>query len=180
MKRFVLSILLLAVIVAASWAKTLWDERRAEERFRRDSADLVKERDNLAQIVDSLTIALGSTRDSLEWMIVKQRETLAFERDSLRHFISELQSQVVRLSGELDKADRQLMAVEAKYKKKSPGIDHRRILAFYTQRHQKLPTDLTAYEQRVALDEIKQLTAKKFSISVAALDAIVKDIGREN
>jgi hypothetical protein len=51
---------------------------------------------------------------------------------------------------------------------------HKEILAYYKQRYQGLPNDLSAYERRIALSEIRQESADKFKISVTELNNIRK------
>jgi len=49
------------------------------------------------------------------------------------------------------------------------------ILSYYKKRYRALPKDLSPYEKRVALAEIRDETAQKFSIPLSELDEIRTD-----
>jgi len=49
---------------------------------------------------------------------------------------------------------------------------HAQILGFYKQRFESLPKDLSVYENKVAVSEIRDETAQKFAITLSELDKI--------
>ncbi|MEA1980558.1 MAG: hypothetical protein U9N54_06255, partial [candidate division Zixibacteria bacterium] len=49
---------------------------------------------------------------------------------------------------------------------------HQQILTYYKDRFKKLPADLSNYERRISLNEIKEETAQKFEISLVELKNI--------
>ncbi len=56
--------------------------------------------------------------------------------------------------------------------KENSLLKHKQILSYYKKRYRSLPKDLSPYEKRVALAEIRDETAQKFSIPLSELNKI--------
>jgi uncharacterized membrane protein len=63
----------------------------------------------------------------------------------------------------------ELSAAEKQQQREKAIIDH------YQKRYQSLPRDLSAYERRVALGEVRSETASKFGLSLSELDTLLKN-----
>jgi uncharacterized membrane protein len=63
----------------------------------------------------------------------------------------------------------ELSAAEKQQQREKAIIDH------YQKRYQSLPRDLSAYERRVALGEVRSETASKFGLSLSELDTVLKN-----
>jgi hypothetical protein len=113
------------------------------------------------------------------------------EIDSLQHKIEQIESSYadsLRLQGsvssrEIDSLKRRLKAsvAEAAQQATADGEEqasvsdrHLQILAYYKERFRNLPSDLSAYERKAALTEIRIESAEKFAISVDELNRIRK------
>ena len=62
-----------------------------------------------------------------------------------------------------------------KSSKPSTESKHREILNYYKKAVGDLPGDLSAYERRVALSEIRNDTARKFAITISQLNSLRKE-----
>ena len=169
MKRLLLIIVLLGALVAIGWLKHVRDTQReadirseassanqaavAREQATSDSLkDLLGERESTySQELTSRDAQLVATADSLDAIIAAQGETI----DSLTSANDKL----------AEKASNTTPATQGK-------AAHKDILAYYKQEADKLPGDLSTYERRVALSEIRTRTAKKYAITVTRLNEI--------
>ena len=105
-------------------------------------------------MVESLQV-----RDSLQ----------ASERDSLTQVLATKDDSLAALRKLAQKGqDTQKTAASQTY-------SHEEILKYYKTSYRDLPKDLSPYERRVALTEIRDKTTRKFSITLAQLDKIRKD-----
>jgi polyribonucleotide nucleotidyltransferase len=175
MKKLLLAILLVLALVAVSYYKTSRQTSKAETAYRegysQGSAELdvrLAGQDSLRQLIvdyDSVVAeSLGRLRAS------HRRET-----DSLTEVISAQKDSLKRLAAAQQAAARSATAHRQDASASSGTADgHRKILAAYNKRYKELPNDLSPYERRVALSEIREETAKEFSISVAELNKIRK------
>jgi len=65
-------------------------------------------------------------------------------------------------------------AVKTAVSRNTIDIDkrHRELLAYYKKRYDTLPSNLTEYERKVAISEIRQETASKYLITIAEFNRI--------
>jgi len=93
------------------------------------------------------------------------------EIDSLEVAAQALQDSVHLLQAAKKTEDADSASV-AEAKKKLTQSKDEKVVVYYKKRYQALPKDLSQYEQRVALAEIRTETADKFKISLAELSRI--------
>ena len=176
MKKIVLAVAFLGLIVAASYYRAVTHKKQvktAYEQGRTESAQQV--------------IEYGKRFDSLAYS-VRQQELEAAESlwyrefayrigyDSLTAAIEQKNSNIDSLKSELQqlreqKETKQIGKKPAKHK----ASEHEQILSYYKKRYRALPGDLSPYEMKVALREIRDETAQKFSVSLRELNKIRKD-----
>ncbi len=109
-------------------------------------------------------------RDSVA-LVRAQSDTVI---DSLTQRVEQQSDQIQKYAAELKKRPK------TKSLAKSPTTQtnrHKEILSYYKNRYETLPKDLSEYEMRVALTEIREETATKFAISVADLETIRRNNG---
>lgn len=168
MKKFLLAILLLVMVIGVSYVKD-WRQSQHEESL---FSEGVKAGEGSA---DSLRVAA----ESLEVLIDQQQELYA---DSAEITRAEYASRIDSLEGLIAQRDSSLKSSSTAPDKPAatkPSAEEERarrqqekndaIIAYYKKRYKDLPDDLSAYEKRVALAEIAEETAAKFSITEDAL-----------
>jgi len=175
MKKLMLALAFLAVVVAVSYYRAVThkqQESAAYELGRTESAHQVSELDKqFNSLMDSTKRQQLEAVDSL-W----QRE-LAYQGalDSLNRVLDRKGSEIASLRAELEQVRSRIPSSKTdKRAKKQKASRHEQILSYYKKRYRSLPKDLSPYEKRVALAEIRDETAQKFTISLQELDKIRK------
>lgn len=180
MKKVILFIILLGVLIGIIFVKTGRDQAQIDEAFRSGVAKAQLEVTAYQKRVESLRVSTDKTR--LDWADSLRRHDSVFAvyRDSVRQLLV-AQSDKIK---ELQKKSRSSVktvsngttASAPKTKNDTGGVlsRHAQILTYYKNRYRELPGDLSTYERRAALTEIRQETVNKFAITLAELDQIRK------
>lgn len=182
MKKIFLGIFLLVLLLAVSYFQ-----------FTRQSAGRTKAyRKGYHAGADSVQVAQPDF-DSLASLLTQERQALVEYQtlmedsvgqiDSLRQrSVDSLERVISRQNSDISRLKRQTLAKKSPPKNQqavktpvSSGPSHEEILGYYKQAMSKLPSDLTDYEFRVSVDEIRTETAAKFSITVERLNQIRAD-----
>lgn len=175
MKKILLIIVLAVLVLAVSYVKTTFDRKNASAAY----GDGIADRTELVQArvqIDSLT-EIAQTAGEADQLIDSLEYMSAAEYDSLTCIIEEQKRQLAELN-EPKQPEVVLAAAPkkeqapAKVEKKGPSkteLRHRQILSYYKTRYKDLPGDLSKYEHKIAMSEIRQETAQKFAITLADL-----------
>ena len=169
MKRLLLIVFLVVVLVGIGWFKHVRDSQR-EEDIRTDA--LSQNQEAVAQeqaTSDSLKTLLGERESTYTQELTARDEQLATTADSLDAIITAQGETIDSLTSAYDKLAEKATDNTSSTKGKAA---HKDILAYYKQEAGKLPGDLSAYERRVALSEVRTRTAQKFAITVTRLNEI--------
>ncbi len=176
----VTALVLLAVVLGVSYIKALKADSSQDELYSKASEQLSRQiEDSLSRhnhLVDSLQQA--TTQQQLDFLTVVNRAALQHRAD-----IDSLSAQLSVRDSVIDSMSRQLADVEksggegadesdkltAEQKAKQRQME---IIDYYKQRYQSLPGDLSAYERKVALGEIRSETANKFGLSMTELESL--------
>ena len=173
MKKLLLGLILIAALAGVVYLKSQRAEqyraRIAEESY----ASGLGEGEELRGQVDSLS-GLVRLKDSAYAESTAVRQQLyTGQLDSLNQKVQVQEEQIQDLSGQLAQK-----TAESKVVAKSGSGDtsrkHLEILNYYKKAVNGLPGDLSAYERRVALSEIRNETAERFSITVSRLNSLRK------
>ncbi len=169
MKKLLLGIVLIVVLVAISWVKVSRDrEREAASRLEGLKVGAAKIEQQQGKI-DSLASLVGKQDSSIVESLAVRDSLLDSVTDSLSGVIESQGERIEQLKQEKYERSASPPVPEKSAPKKAA---HKDILAFYKQEIEKLPPDLSDYERRVASEEIREETAKRFSITVKRLDEI--------
>jgi uncharacterized protein YciW len=179
MKKIVLAVVLLGVLFGIVFIKTGRDQAKVDEAFQQGVAKAQLEVTVYQKRLESLRVAGDQTR--LAWSdSVRVRDSiLTHYKDSTSQIII---AQADRIK-ELQRKARPSMksapksgatATAVKNDATAPPIRHAQILTYYKNRYRELPVDLSAYERKAALSEIRQETATKFSVTLTELNEIRK------
>ena len=171
MKKLLGAIVLIVVILVVSYAKIIRQDRRVDDAHQ-DGLQLgsaaraasEQEADSLTELIEGYVLSL--TDSQRVWSERNQAET-----DSLTAIIAS-RDEVIKAWTDSQQAVEESLANAPQYQKPATMYSHREILAYYKERYRALPKDLSPYETRIALAEIRTESARKFSISVDELDKI--------
>jgi hypothetical protein len=174
MKKLLLGIVLLAALVGVVYLQSERAEQQrakiAEEGFRAGLTD----GEELRAQVDSLTGVVEHQDDALAESVAVREDIYAGEIDSLTDQIQAQEVKIADLSNKLEQ-EATTSRVAAQNTTAVPNKQHLEILNYYKKAVIGLPGDLSSYERRVALSEIRNETAEKFSITVSRLNSIRKE-----
>ena len=185
MKKGILFIVLLGVLIGIIFVKTGRDQAQIDEAFRQGVAKAQIEVTTYQKRVESLRVSTDN--NLLAWADSLRRHDSLFAvyRDSVKELLV-VQADKIK---ELQKKSRTpaknpsngATALASKTKSDTGGVlnRHTQILAYYKNRYRELPDDLSAYERKAALTEIRQETVGKFAIKLAELAEIRKIIKLE-
>lgn len=171
MKKLLLILFLGSLLVAVSYYKTTLQDEKVTDAYDSGRTEASEDIQKSQLLVDSLKDQLSANETKLS-----QSENLAdtirlCQNDSLKEVVAQKELAIAGLTSQS-----QTIIAQKKTKSDSSKAQrkHIEILAHYEKLYKNLPTDLTAYERRVALAEIRDLSARKFSISVEELNRIRK------
>jgi len=173
MRKILIILTLGAVLVAVSYYKTMLQETKetaAYESGRQQASqdlDLVQSRaDSLDQALVATHAELGQAKTALDTVRLAQT-------DSLQGLVADQQEKIKKLS-QKKPTEKSSNTTVARKKTSSKEARNRKILAHYKKLHSNLPGDLSAYEKRVAIAEIREESANKFAITIGELNRIRK------
>lgn len=175
MKKIGLAVILICLLAGVSYIKSVRKAAGEDEAFRQGRREAISEAVVDLKLADSLQTELGrqtvAFADSLiergrqyNRVIDSLSETLVSGADSISNLNRELKASLKKRS---DFTQRKSTASKAE-------IRNKKILADYRKRYESLPADLSKYELKVALNELRGETADKFGISLRQLGDLRK------
>ncbi|MDF1544343.1 MAG: hypothetical protein P1R58_04495 [bacterium] len=170
MKKIVLAIVLLAILAGVSYVKSIRGQNVKNEAFKQGRKLSASELSQTAAQAESLKIALSNKELELADSITARSLRETARMDSVVQLISEKEKQIDHLQGKLKKSQEKSSAGSQKTDPKE-ALD-KKIIEYYKTRYSRLPADLTEYEKKVSLNEIREETAAKYSITAAKLKEI--------
>ncbi len=170
MKKIILAAVILVLIVGLSYIKTLRDYDRSRAYYQDGKADAVQELDEYKNEADSLKFAVGEQQVAFADSLVRKDISYQSRIDSLEGVVDQQQNQISTLAA---KTETKPAAAISKTTSPKPTLSkHEQILKYYKKRYTNLPKDLSDYEKRIAINEIREETSLKFSISLQELKKI--------
>lgn len=170
MKKIALAFLLLILLVAISYLTSLRSQAKLQTKYdqgyekgNQAATAATKRADSIGTAMDK---AVASYRDSLE----TARASRERETDSLRTIVADKDSAISTLKQKAKSTKSGKNG--AKPVSTQASLNHSQVLDYYKRRLNELPKDLSDYERKVALNELRDETARKFSITVGELDKI--------
>ncbi len=170
MKKLLLIVLMLALIVGVSYVKIMRDRDRHDAAFRAGEKNAHTEVMLAEQTADSLKTALAEREVSFGDTLTARDAAHRAELDSMAATVDSLENRVDNLQTALAKSKTAARKSTASAPKK-PSL-HEQALTYYKKRYKELPSDLSPYEQTVAVREIREETASRYKITLAELNRI--------
>ncbi len=171
MKKIVLAFLLLIIIVAVSYLKSVRDQSNRQKLYQEGLDKGTTEVAVYRQTADSLKATLDSSRTAFADSTGKLQQAQNAETDSLKQVIADREQALLQATSKKKAAAKVQPKPKPADSVQSAG-KHAEILAYYKRRLQELPKDLSDYEKKVALNEVRDETVKKFSISLTELEQL--------
>jgi G3E family GTPase len=168
MKKILLIVLLLVLVVAVSYIKTVREHQRSEAFYDDGKMAAARDVDAYQKETDSLKKATAEQQLAFADSLVQKDTRHRSEVDSLENVVDQLEQKVNTLSQ--DKSS--TTATVTKKPTTKTLSKHEKILDYYKRRFANLPKDLSEYEKRIAINEIREETSQKFSISLSELKKI--------
>ena len=177
MKKVVFALVFLALVVAVSYYRAVTQKERTQAAYERGKEESTHQVEEYAERFDSL--AYSVRRQELEAAESLWQRELAYRwaYDSLARIVSLEKSETDSPKTKFEPAQPHNEKTESDIDttKENSLLRHKQILSYYKKRYRALPKDLSPYEKRVALAEIRDETAQKFSIPQSELDKIRTD-----
>jgi hypothetical protein len=179
MKKLLLGVVLLAALVGISYLKTTLDSERAAEAFIDGHRTGTKSAQAALPDTDSMSGAFEQERRALVEKNEVLADSLAAREQEHAQVVDSLSDRVASQQEQIDKLKKKVASAPSASSPKptrttTAGSTESQIVNHYKLAVAKLPSDLSAYEYRVALAEVKTETAEKFKITVDRLDEIRK------
>jgi hypothetical protein len=169
MKKVLLALLLLVLIIAVSYLKTAREHDRSRAYFEEGRLNAAGDLDKYEKQAESLKLTVAEQQLAFADSLVRKDISYQSRIDSLETLADRQQNRIDSLSGKIVTS---ATASEAKSSSESQLSKHEQILKYYKKRYANLPEDLSTYERRIAIDEIREETSQKFAISLQELKKI--------
>lgn len=168
MKKLLLAILLIALIVGVAYVKDWREDRNRQQVFAEGLQQGRQDGERDREVIDSLQQTLQSAEAAFADSVSRHTQQYEDQLDSLGEEIVRRDSAIDALTNRSQTAQNAAKTDSAEQRRQREVT----ILAFYKQLFLALPADLSAYEKRVAIDEIRQQTADKYGITVTELNRL--------
>ncbi len=172
-KKILLVLVLLAGVVALGYYQSTRQAAAQRDQYRLGSQKGEREAAQTNQKLDSLQGLMGRIQREFADSLTRAEAVHRTETDSLRQIIAardqELKQALERrksVSNKGNTGNTQTIGSNEITQK------HAQILAYYKKRLEGLPRDLSEYEKRIAVNEVRDETVRKFSISNSELERI--------
>ncbi len=172
MKKALLIALLVIMILVLSYVKQQRQEDQQADAFEKGKLEAGTELAGFKNSVDSLKVEMGSKEVTFADSLVRVDQSYQNEISNLSTVVDAKSDTIEVLSGKLKSiSTSKTKANTSTSKKLSSELSkkHAQILTYYKKRYKNLPSDLSQYERRIALNEIEEETAQKFIISLTEL-----------
>ncbi|MBI5267394.1 MAG: hypothetical protein HY851_09210 [candidate division Zixibacteria bacterium] len=180
MKKIIVAIVLLGVLLGIVFVKTNREQSQVDEAFRQGVAKGQLEVAAYHKRLESLRVSTEQFKIAWSDSVRIRDSILAYYRDSVNQIILAQTDKIKELSKKTRYAAKSSPKAAAttstaqKPDSVAPTSRHAQILAYYKNRYKDLPGDLSVYEKKAALNEIRQETATRFSISLTELNELRK------
>jgi len=165
--KLLLSFVLLLMIVAVSYFQAARRQSKIDNSFILGKKTSQKEILALQSATDSLTTKIGRQEVIHAESLFQREKQVQRNTDSLAEIISSQQQSITELKKKRTPVKSTVVQKSAESEKK-----HKELLSYYKKRYESLPTDLSEYELKVAVFEIRQETSQKFSITLTEFNRI--------
>ncbi|MBK7141137.1 MAG: hypothetical protein IPH75_03520 [bacterium] len=172
MKKLALAFVLLLALLAISYVTSLRSQAKLKQQYDQGFERGNQETVEATRRADSLRTAMEQSTSRYQESLKVVQAEYASETDSLQSIISDKDSTILALKQKAKVTKASASKPTTKPAASQASLNHTQILNYYKRRLGDLPKDLSEYERRVALTELRDETARKFAISLGELDKI--------
>ena len=172
MKKFLVALLLLTVVVAISYYKVIRQGSEVNQAYNSGYSDGTSEFTSVSAKVDSLQQIVSETESAWADSFAVTDSLRLHELDSLTKLVEQQSESLKTLTMKSAGVDAPSSTETGEDSADARKQKQAQVLAFYKKQYEELPADLSPYERRVALTEIRKQTIRQFSISMDELDKI--------
>jgi len=170
MRKILLGIILLALVVGISYLKSVRALDRDQDSYEKGRTEVQAEAVEQANAADSLREVLGQKEVEHANIMIQQEIEHSVEVDSLKCVID---VQQMNLAAQPKSAPPNTDT--AINKKPAPPTFEEKVLNYYKAQYETLPSDLSSYEKKIAIGELREKTAAKFKITLEQMNKIRRD-----
>jgi len=164
MRKLLLGILIIILLVGVTYYKNQREQAQEQTVYAEGFEAGEKQALENSLAIDSIERELAREQEVIDSLkATGESHTVAL--DSLARLTRRQEARIGELQRENDRLAK---------KAEQAGSRTQQILAHYNQRYNDLPSDLSDYEYKVALTEIRTETAQKFGITTDELNRIRK------
>jgi hypothetical protein len=188
-KRIILAVLLLAVVAAVSYIKSVRGTSGGNDgssaggtqgnalSYAGDEGidDYAETIDSLRRVIDARDSLVADSLEAGRLAWGRKVDSLFEKLDSLDCLIDELY--LARAAADSSEAEADSVAAVDSAALAAAEAQREEIVEHYRRLYEDLPDDLSAYERRVALYEIRLQTARHYDISLGRLKEIRSESG---
>jgi hypothetical protein len=179
MKKFAFAFILLIVLVGISYLTSVRSQSKLKQQYDQGFDRGSKESQVATKRADSLRTAMEQASAKYSDSLKAAEAGYQGREDSLKTVLAQKDTEILTLKQKSKAAAKPTKSTkpktEASKLQSQPtqaSLNHTQILDYYKKRLKELPADLSEYERKVALAELRDETARKFSISIGELDKI--------
>ncbi|MEW6049776.1 MAG: hypothetical protein AB1644_01765 [Candidatus Zixiibacteriota bacterium] len=180
MKKALLAFLLLAIVVAIAYYRTSRHQGELSDQFSKGVTEGKEALSVYQKRSDSLGSALAMREAQLTDSLHRLESGYQAVVDSMGQVVASKDQEIKRLADRKRAVQSSKPGIKAQ--KDSTGLSqkHEQILSYYRRRIKELPADLSEYEKRVAVNEVRDETTRKFAITMNELDKICQAVKLTN
>ena len=175
-RKILIAFVLLICLAGFSYVKTYREHAKQNELYEKAKQEIAEktktETSTFVSSIDSLDNLLATKEESFKDSISNQSAEYQAQLDSLENIIDNQSAKITKLS---QRPVQKTQAATTTKKQPTQLSQHEKVYRYYKQRYTDLPKDLSEYERTIALSEIREETASKFSISLTELSKIRKE-----
>lgn len=172
-RKIMIAFVLLLILVGFSYVKTTRDYAKQDAVYEKGKSEILSENksetENYNNSIDSLGNLLTLNEESFNDSLTDQKDSYDVQLDSLENIIDNQSAKISDLS---KRPVQETQTVAEKTTKPKQLTQHEKIYRYYKKRYSDLPSDLSPYEKKISLSEIREETASKFSITLKKLTKI--------
>jgi hypothetical protein len=173
MKKVLLAVALLVVVIGVSYFSALRSDSKGKKEFQDGYEKGAREAALYQKRADSLGQALEQDRKAHADTLKRLTSANAAVVDSLSSALESKDKEIASLNERKKGAGKTRTASAVRKPDTSRTTpNHAQILEYYRTRIKALPGDLSDYERKVAMTQIREETARRFSISMDDLNQI--------
>lgn len=170
-RKIGIAFILILLLVAVSYLKMDRQQEKVDTAVAGKTGEYTQKLVESEQQLDSLSKQLQSEQLAYSDSLLQKDKAAREIVDSMAYLVEKKDSTIDNLDRQLKDVKKRLASSQKKSGSKQLSL-HEKVYRYYKDKYSSLPKDLSEYEKRIAISEIREETARKFSITVKELNNI--------